>query len=403
VRLPWEAGNVQEQSFFCPVILDDTIAWTSYEEFGTIDRERVRTGARRFFEQYLALVRRWATYATNEVRPRQEMVNALLAHRRRLGVSAPERISAIADSALRFAESALALKSDTTIDDLAGIGNIYLAINDHARLQRITERIAAGLPSQGSAPRLLAANPFLATGRPARAMEIRSAQSIQRFIEDSSTGALIPYGGAELPIARIQILGATGVAGAALQRELREVFRLWSESRYNDRHRRALRTSASTDIAAALMAEPEAMASWDRSVTITDPLWRALVLSTTDSSETRRYLQRSMEGAPGPWSEATLSYLQAIVAGRLGDHRLAIARFSRIDSLPLLTESMDTGWGFRSLSLLRRAESWEALGDTAQARSYYDAFARWWASADSLGRQLLQMAAGSSVRLGKRP
>ena len=402
LRLPWESGTADEQAFFCPVIRSDSIAWVNDKAFRTIDRSLVRAGASRFFEQYLALVRRWATYAKNEVRPREEMATALLAQRRRLGLAAPERIAAVSDSALRFAESALLLKADTTSDDLARLGNMVLAAGDYTRARRIAERMLNELPRQQSAPRIMAANPFLATGQPSRAMQIRSAVPFQRFIPDPATGEMIPFGGAELPIARIQILGASGIGGAALQRELRDVFRLWSESRYNDRHRRALRERATTEIAAALMLEPDVMASWNRGVTVNDPLWRSLVLTSSDATQARRLLQTAMDSATSAWTEATRSYLQGIIAGRLGDHRLAIARFSRLDSLPLSTESIDTGWGFRSLSLLRRAESWEALGDTTQARKHYDLFARWWASPDTLVRPLVQQAAGRAARLGKR-
>jgi hypothetical protein len=232
-------------------------------------------------------------------------------------------------------------------------------------------------------------------------MAIRSAVPLRRFIPDPSTGELIPFGGVELPLARIQILGATGIGGAALQRELRDVFRLWSESRYSDRQRRALREYVTMELAIALSLEPDVLLSWDRNVTVSDPLWRALVMSLSDSAQARRLLLASFDSASGTLTEGTRSYLQAVVAGKLGDHRLAIARYSRIDSLPLATDVLDLGWGVRSLSELRRAESYEALEDMAQARRHYQAFIVLWASPDTLGRQLVQQAAGRSARLGK--
>ena len=403
VRPPWEAGNPDRQEFFCPVILDDSVAWMRYTDFEAGDRARIRSGASRFFERYIALVRRWATYAEQDVRPREEMVTALLAQRRRLGIAAPDRMMAITDSALRFAESALKLKADTTPDDLVRLGNIWLAADSFGQARRITERTLQELPRTGAVPRILAANPFLATGQPARAMNIRSAVPLQRFISDPATNAMIPFGGAELPIARIQILGATGTAGPALQQELRAVSRLWSDSRYDDRQRRALRERVTSDMAAALMLDSAALASWDAGVSVSDPLWRAIVVSTSDRAQSRRLLMASIDSAAPMWSEATRAYIQAVVAARLGDHRLAVARFSRLDSLPLSTESMDTGWGFRSLSLLRRADSYNALGDTSRARQYYIAFMSWWASPDSLARPLSQYAAGQAARLGRSP
>jgi hypothetical protein len=232
-------------------------------------------------------------------------------------------------------------------------------------------------------------------------MAIRSAVPLQRFIRDSTTGEMIPFGGVELALARIQILGATGIGGAPLQRELRDVFRLWSESRYTDSQRRALRETVTLELATALSLEPDALLSWDRSVTVSDPLWRALVMSFSDSAQARRLLRASFDSASGALSEATRSYLQGTVAGKLNDHRLAIARYSRIDSLAFSTDLLDPGWGVRSLSELRRAESYEALGDAAQARKHYQAFLSMWASPDALARQQVQQAAGRAARLGK--
>jgi hypothetical protein len=232
-------------------------------------------------------------------------------------------------------------------------------------------------------------------------MEIRTAVPLQRFIPDPSTGALIPFGGAELALARIQILGSTGVGGAALQRELREVYRLWSESRYTEGQRRALRERVTMELAPALMLQPDVLTSWDRSVTVAHPLWRALVASLSDTVQARRLLQMSIDSATGQLSEATRSYLQGVIAARLGDHRLALARFSRLDSIPLRMDIIDMGWGLRSLSAFRRGESHEALSDTARARVNYIEFSSLWAAPDSLARPLAQEAARRSGRLAK--
>jgi hypothetical protein len=401
VRLPWESGSPEQQRSYCPVVVRDSIAWIAMSDIATFGRDRARTGAAQFFQRYVALVRRWATYAPNEVRPQEEMVTALLAQRRRQGLAAPGRIAAFADTALLFAQRALALKPDTTADDLTRLANLHLAIGDPVRARQIAERALDNPALNRARPRLQAANPFLATGQPSRAMAIRSAEPLQRFISDPSTGALIPFGGAELPLARIHILGASGIGGSALQRELRDVFRLWSESRYTDGQRRALREYVSMELAIALSLDPQTLLAWDRNVTVSDPLWRALVMSVTDTTQTRRLLLASFDSTSATLTEATRSYLQALVAATLGDHRLAIARYSRIDSLPLAVDVLDYGWGVRSISMLRRGESYEALGEHGDARRHYQAFMSLWASPDSLGRQQVQQAAGRAARLRK--
>ncbi len=407
VRLPWQSGTPEQQRSFCPVILNDSIVWMSKADFDAFDKSLVRAGANRFFEGYIALLRRWATYAESEFRPREQLVTALLAQRQRQGIAAPARIAAFADTALRFAESALALKPDTTPDDLARLANLYLGVGDYARSLAIAERLVRPGTGRGGAgvvtPRIVTAHPFMATGQPSRALQVVSAaRPVQRFIPDPSTGALVPFGGAEPVISRIQVLGATGVGGEALRRELGEVQRLWSDSRYTERQRRALREAVTMSLATALMLDSTSLASWDRNVTVTDPLWRSLAAGQSDTAQAKRLLRSSIDSGSARLSEATRSYLHGVIASRLGDHRLAISQFTRMDSIPLrLDNVMDVGWGLRSLSELRRAQSYEALRDTANARLHYAAFMKLWAPADTLARMLVQEAARRSAQLGK--
>jgi hypothetical protein len=334
------------------------------------------------------------------------MVRALVAQRQRQGIAAPARLVAYADSALRFAQSALALKSDTTPEDLTRLSNLYLGVANYAKalaiadelLRAATQRTAAGPVT----PKVAMTDPFIATGQTSRALQIVSQSRLpQRFIPDPSSGTLVPFGGAEPALARIQLLGATGSGGEALRNELAEVRRMWSESRYTDAQRRALREAVTLSLATALMLDSTALALWDRSVTVTDPLWGSLLASTRDTSRARRLLQMSLDSGSASVNEATRSYLQGVIAARIGDHRLAVSRYSRLDSIPLRLDVMDVGWGLRGLSEFRRAESYEALQDDANAKTHYAAFTSLWATADSLSRPLVQEAAHRLARFAR--
>lgn len=402
VRLPWDPGSPEQQRSFCPIVQGDSIAWVSVEAFAALDRAEVRAGARQFFERYLALVRRWALYAEHERRPREAMVSALLSQRRRLDVAAPEQLAALADSALRFAESAVALMPDTTPDDLVRLAGLRLGIGAFdAAARQTAQALRASTEPDGrwvGTPNTVAANALMASGQPLRAMEILSGAQVRRFLPDPGTGALIPFGGAEPVLLRIQVLGATGTGGDVLRRELANLRRVWADSRYSERQRRLLRENVTVSIATALVLDSAALREWGSGVTVSDPLWHALLESSRDSARAHAALDSAMSGGAG---DALQSFLQGLVAARLGDHRLAITRFSRIDSLPLRLDRAETGWGLLRLSQLRRAQSYEALGDAPNARIWYESFQELRATADTAGRLLVEEATRGLARLGK--
>ena len=407
VRLPWDYGPPEQQRPFCPIVQHDSIVWLSQPAFHGQDSSRVRMSASQFYEGYVALIRRWALYAAHEIRPRDEMISALLAQRRELGPAAPERLAAWADTALQYALGALILRSDTSPDDLVRIGGLYLGHGDVDSALAITDRALRTYPARGSAAvaptSTLAANVYLTVGQPTRAMELASATRVQRFLRDSLTGGLISFGGAEPVIVRIQLLGATGIGGSPLLHELDELTRLWSDSRYSPRQRNALRSAVALSVAPALLLETTSLRSWGRDVSDSNPLWRALIESERDQALARRLLRLSIDSTVTGLGAGTQAFLQALIAERLGLHGVAVERFSRLDSLPLRLDGLDAVWGLQSLSRLRRAESYEALGDTANARRFYLQFRNLWARSDTLARSLVREATLGLERLAKRP
>jgi tetratricopeptide (TPR) repeat protein len=377
----WEAPTPHQMLSFCPTVLD-SIVWMPREAIDPRTHAAALANVDRMTGDWTRLLRWWAGTAPQASKPRIELASVALDERSHLGVAPPETIDSLARVALRFTGEALALRSDTLPVDLIQLGALHLGAGDVDTALALTQTGLARLGTE--APPAFAANVYLAMGRPARALEIVTGRSNQRYFEDPETGALIAYGGAERVLDRIRVLGATGVTGAPLQGELRELTKIWSDPRYSDRDRRLLRENATLEMLVALSGDSTALVTWKNGLDSPGPLWLALVSSATDTALARQQMiQATSIETPGI-AEADRHFVIGVVAGRLGDHRLAIEVFSRLDSLPLSVDMLDTRWGLRCLSYLLRAEQYEALGEPAHAREYYDRFLGAWRHADTL-------------------
>ena len=257
----------------------------------------------------------------------------------------------------------------------------------------INQALSLSGPDGRVTPPPFAANAFLASGEPERAlMMMVSAPTISRFIMDTVNNDLISYGGAEPVILRLRLLGAVGANEARVAQELSELTRLWSAPEYTEHDRKILRTHAALRIAVPLASHPAALAAYAENVDSDHPLWQALLAKDLDSATAVEYIARSATVEPPRMSEAARSFLAGEVASRSGLHGIAAALFTRLDSLPLGVELLDVDWGLRGLSLFRRAEAYEALGDTVRALTNYDRIVALWPHADSLTLPIVQEA-----------
>jgi hypothetical protein len=319
-----------------------------------------------------------------------ELAAVALDERRRLIVAPPEKIDSLARVALRCTAEALALQSDTLTVDFVRLGALYLGAGDVDSALVLTE---VGLARHGAeAPYVLAANPYIASGQPTLALPVVAGWSSESYIKGDVTDSIIAYGGADRVIQRIRVLGATGVTGPPLHRELEELSRIWSSPQYSVRDRQLLREDAALRIAVAVSQDRAAIALWNTGLEINEPLWRALLLSETDATEARARLIQARERAIPGFSDAERHFLLGVVAGRVTDHRLAAALFSRLDSVPLSLDGFDTRWGMRGLSYLFRADEYAADGQLDSARAYYQRFTDVWENADSLAMPLVGRA-----------
>jgi tetratricopeptide (TPR) repeat protein len=399
---PWGDQSPYRARAFCAVVLD-SIEWVTKPAFDSLDASLVETGAIRLFDQSVQSIRRWADFAPSLAQPREEIAAAMLARRARLRVAAPESIDSLARLALESATQALALTRDTLPVDLLRLGSLYLGVGDLAEADALTEEALkryGGVGSAGETPPRSAPNVFLALGQPMRALSLVSNPTKEAFRPDTVADSLIAYGGAEVVLDRIRVLGATGVGGSLLRRELAELHRIWSPPRYSERQVRLLRRAETLDLAVALALDDSALAAWDDELGLDAPLWRALVVSQRDSVTARALLRQAMETETPTISGATRTFLLGLTAARIGDHGQAAELFGALDSLPLQLSRLDMGWGLRSLSYLLRARSFKENRDSARAVEYFERFVSTRSRADSLTMPLVDEAR-SNLRLLK--
>ncbi len=393
----WQRRTPHQLIAFCPAALD-SLVWLPKAAYDTLTPRDVAAGADRLMEQWTRLLRRWAGYAPQEPKPRIELAKAVLDQRGRLGLARPETIDSLARLALIYTVQARGLDRDSLPLDMVQLGALLVGAGELDSALAVTRRALARFGA--GTPPSLAANVYVAAGQPTRALPLMAGIA-ETYIPDTSSGSLIAYGGADRVVDRIRVLGATGISGPPLERELQHLIRIWSGPLYSARDRQLLREHATVRIAMALSQDRAALASWNADLEFEAPLWRAMVLSETDSAQARAQLARAREREIPGLSDAERHFLLGVVAGRLGDHRMAAAQFSRLDSVPLSLSAFDARWGLRSLSYLLRADQYAASNQLDSARAYYARFGEVWRHADSLAVPLVERARRDARRLGQ--
>ncbi|MCC7131697.1 MAG: protein kinase [Gemmatimonadales bacterium] len=397
---PWDVSAPHRQRAFCPVA-GEAISWRTEAEFARIDSTAVRAGEARLLETRIRLLRRWAAYAPEEAKPRRELGVALLTMRARLGLAAPELSDSLGGEALRLHIEALALDPDTTRNELWHLASLHLAAGDPGGAVEWAERaLRRPAPDPPSPPPVQAANVFLALGQPTRALAALASDGRQRFVQDDSTGRLVAFGGAEFVIDRIRVLGASGVIGPDLLRELREVDRLWSSPRYSRRDRQVLYRAGALRVAPALVADSAALAAWDRGAgSPRGGLWEMLVNPPTDAATVAGWLSAAVPGDAAGLSDVSRTYLLGALAIRGGHPALAARLLARVDSIALDLDVLEIGWALRPVSSLLRGRALEAVGDRRGALVAFQRVVDSWGNPDSLTGPLVAEARAAVQRL----
>jgi tetratricopeptide (TPR) repeat protein len=401
-RVHADGPSRQQMPSFCPVRLD-SIVWLTRAELDSLGTPAAAAGADSLFRESLDLLRRWVKYSPDQPKPATELARQILAQRSRLRIAPPERIDSLASEALAHARKALQLSTDSTPIDLIRIGTLYLGVDSVEHGVALVEQGLARHAARGGDPNdpglALAANAFAATGRPGRAMLFPLATGRSRFVPDTATGTMIPYGGAEPVIERLRLLGATQTAGVALRDELRQLEQIWTTPAYTRAQLRVLRREAALRIASALMLDTAALTRWNDDLGLDDPLWQAILLASSAPVAARAALERSQSTPTLTLGEASRTFLHGLVATNLGDHTAAIAAFTRLDSIPFALDRIDVNWGLRWTGRLRRAGSHMALGNRRLALYDFESFIQAWSGADSLAAPLVEYARNQAASL----
>jgi tetratricopeptide (TPR) repeat protein len=379
---PWESSrSPASQRSFLPVVLD-SIVWVDHAAFAALDPLQTRGGAQRLEDDLLRVLRRWVASAPDAVRPNREMTSWILDQLARLRrgdhLLAPERIDGMLRIAREHAVKALALSPDTVAEDLFQLADLHLAVGDIEAARTQVESALRMTGEPGS--QRMAANVFMATGQVGRLLLLDLEDSRQPFFRDEQTGTFIPYGEGHVAVQRLRLLGATGVGGAPLSAALRQLDRAWSTAGHSDREQRLLRQSATWSVAPALALEPEAMRRWMEWLEQPESLLATLL--RVHEGLTR--VDRSNASTTAALEDPARTYVRALTEQLSGDHESALRSLSRLDSVPPLIGAIDPVWGFRSLSHALKAQSYEALGDSAAAQDSRSRFLELWGNADTL-------------------
>ena len=396
------AAQAADQVVFCPVS-EDSVEWIREDNYGGADREIAVQGAERLQRRTQAFLERWVGIQPEQPRPREELADWLVWRRSLLSCSADASVvDRLTRDALEHRRLSLELRGDTTPEDRVRLALLTLASGDPGGATALVEQAVQELQKSAdagpAAPPPSAANVFLATGRPTRALEILARVWSQSSfaVEDPVDDSFILAGDVTTPIGELRVRGATGDDGPALAKAIHTLGQIWSSPEYTPRQQVLLRKEMlSVGIQPGLALRPEFredwFAGWSAVGEDIPVVWRGLLAAAEPppqgvESEKQTAVGlldealAALENAARP--EATEYYLAGILAQEVGRNSQAVEQFTRLEACPLRLGRVDLGWGLRSLSRLHRWRSLAALGDSAGASEALADFTNLWSHAE---------------------
>lgn len=391
---PGSGPGVENATAYCPVV-GDSIRWVPKSELDAADLDAVSRGADRIFDRTVQMLQAWEDFAPSAPRPKEFLAEVLVSRRQTRAIAPPQRAKQEATRALEYAKAAWALENDTTQEELFYLANLELAGGSAVRALELARKGLARHRSMPDSSRrnlsVDAANVFLATGQLATALEVVRQHSGTRLVQDPVFGGLIGYAGAEPVAFVLAVLGAGGVTGDPVRRELARLDSIWDAAGYSEHQRKVLRNAMTLRIGTALVQDPEAYRIWERKADPDSHMWEALGLEP-GCGDSSRCFEEALNRATGRTDEAIRTFLIAWKAQRSGQDALAHRLFSRLDSIPSKITAFDSNWGLTANSLLRRAEISHEGGDLSAAEMAIQRFLSLWPEADSMGQILVRRA-----------
>jgi tetratricopeptide (TPR) repeat protein len=294
----------------------------------------------------------------------------------------------MARRALEYREQALALRGDTTSEDLFRLAEVQLEVGDRRSALGTAEEAMGLLSAEGRSVGELApeaADAFLATGRLRQALEIAESTT-PKFYSYAPDGRLIPHGADPL-LAHLAVLGAMGADRARIHRTVEAIVHDWADREYGATEREAISRDRQVQVGAALAEDVDARASWFQGL---DSL--PTILAGFDESDPERvaeWLTRAEAEALGPPSR---QFVLGLLARKAERYEASARHFQAVREAHLRADVFNVAWGMAALSLLYEAESREAMGQSAEASGLYSAFLQRWSEADPDLNGLLEVA-----------
>ena len=384
-------------------VYQDSLFWVPVQPppFQEVRRRYQNDSISTFFQnRAVSLARRWANSTSGSFVPHRELSTLYTATGQH-------------ELALEAAKTMIRQPPDTVLGHRFFLGWRYLAAGDYESSLAVFDR-ALELSEQNPPAwdvRIVAANVFMATGQPSRALD--DVLSFVPELEPMSFWVPAPGGGIDHSqswplLAKAQVLGSSGVATPELVATLDSLTERWAADHTVADLERLYWSQTPGLTAALVLVDADRLQQWLSH--FPGSLTESEAVSRQPSAwQAHAYLEKGATGAASAALDSALalqarwpdvagpSYVMGLVAHRLGRDVEAIELFSRIEDGR--TAGMATGinrmsplWGLLSLSYLHRARAYERLGDLSRAEEFYERFARAWARAEPPARHYLEEA-----------
>ena len=412
---PYAGRTVQDLVAFCPVP-GDSIRWVPHDLWDAMDRSMLDRRTAAMLGATTGLLERWVAVRPDQARPHEESAHFALWQRNLESCSSgSERADSLGALALRHLETGLALRPDTTAEDLVRLAMLRLSVDDlrgaetlvDAALERFQTRVSWN-ESTGPVVPQSTANLYLATGRPGRAHELlRPTWDQVTFgtLDPTNVDEVLMAGPVEPGFGRLRAAGAAGVTGPPLDSLFRQLEQVWSEPEFDPAQQAFISHAAlQLGIGPALAASPEILADWvdawgENDLEVPAVLLGLAAVERGSTAASERLAEARQELASSQRVSASGLFLVGILAERTGQDSLAVALFDRLAACPLGLDQVDLGWGLRTQSYMHRGLAYQSAGDTASAREAFAGAMRLWQSAEpELGPSVAVTEAGAGLR-----
>ncbi len=358
---PYEFPEAADQLTFCPYVADAVIRWRP-DTLLAEHRAQALAGVRELQARTIDRLKWWTRVEKDQPRPHEELADWMLWERSLPGCEAdPEWADSLVQHARIHYETALAIRGDTTPEDRVRFAALLLATDNLPAAVDQTDRVLDELgdwrSGTGPAPRLEAANIYMAAGRGREAAEILERvgnESTFAVPDPESDGDFMAGGNVWGTLWALGALGVTASDDADMARRFALMQRTWSQPEYTARQRARLHFDVTGLVSPALVRLPVLwngwFEGWEEYGLEVPTVWRGLRLADTDPGVARQHLD-VVVGDLVPGEDRPLKayyfYMPIALAERLGEDAIAADLKGQARACPLGVNRVDLGWGMK--------------------------------------------------------